>query len=174
MTEQFKKFDPEHYMNYPAPLNTTQREVQMIYDALSAVAPSGGGSAPFTLARKVLEMTPYGIEQELHETRLRQFTETVLQEAEDAGAIIRVVPGALKPSKLVIRKHPDPEKANSSHPLEFVVEFEGRKPNQGARTECRDVRQCMCMANAFNMARGWSYGGRDLPVEWQDGLTLEP
>lgn len=51
-------------------------EVQMIQSALAIVSPTGGGSAPFTLMRKITEQTKVCSEEALE----RRFCATVLQE----------------------------------------------------------------------------------------------
>ena len=71
-------------------IEVTDKELLIIRAALMAVSPSGGGSAPYTLYRKLPDVGqhPETIVDDTEESRLlMQFCNTVIDDAVEAGAI---------------------------------------------------------------------------------------
>lgn len=64
-------------------LKVTSAEVVMILSALATVAPSGGGSAPFSLMMKLGQQIGYPVDDGL----IYQYANWVIDDAVDAGAI---------------------------------------------------------------------------------------
>lgn len=62
----------------------TDKDIQMIRAALSLASPSGGGSEPFSLLRKITAQTP---EVQDDETFEMTFSANVIAEAREAGVI---------------------------------------------------------------------------------------